>query len=129
VDFSVASCDCSAVIDVPPNVVLVVDDDAGVRETMQLLLELDGYDVLLAANGREALELLEQVRPRAMILDIMMPILDGNAVYEAVRNSPTLNDLFIVVSTSAPHLAPAGAVVVRKPVVPRLLLATLRRLS
>lgn len=110
-----------------PNTILVVDDDAGVRETLQLLLELDGWSVLAASNGREALDLLAAVRPRAMILDIMMPILDGNAVYAAVRETPALADLLVIVSTSAPHLAPAGALILRKPLNAKLLLATLRR--
>lgn len=111
-----------------PNLILVVDDDGGVRETLQLLLELDGWTVIGAANGREALDILSRVRPRAMILDIMMPILDGNAVYAAVRDTPALADLSIIVSTSAPHLAPSGALVLRKPINAKLLLATLRDL-
>jgi two-component system chemotaxis response regulator CheY len=111
------------------NLILVVDDDAGVRETMRDLLELDGYAVIVATNGREALDLLERdgVRPRAMILDIMMPILDGNAVYEAIRKNPVLAELFVIISTSAPHLAPSGALLIRKPIVPKVLLAALRR--
>ncbi len=57
--------------------ILVVDDDAGLRQTIASILEDDGYSVLLAADGLSALEVLQNVRPSAILLDINMPQMDG----------------------------------------------------
>ena len=57
--------------------VLVIDDDAGLRELLQLCLEDEGYAVAVAANGREGLDRLQRWRPRVILLDLMMPVMDG----------------------------------------------------
>jgi CheY-like chemotaxis protein len=57
--------------------VLVVDDDPGVREVLELSLLTEGYEVQAAANGREALAVLQRWRPDLILLDLMMPVLDG----------------------------------------------------
>jgi two-component system response regulator MprA len=57
--------------------VLVVDDDRGLQETLQALLELEGYDVVVAGDGVEALEKLDSLRPDAILLDLMMPRMNG----------------------------------------------------
>jgi CheY-like chemotaxis protein len=58
--------------------VLVVDDDAAVREGLVAFLQDEGYDALAAENGRRALELLEtREAPRLILLDLMMPVMDG----------------------------------------------------
>ncbi|HEX6910761.1 MAG TPA: response regulator, partial [Longimicrobium sp.] len=61
----------------PPCPVLVVDDDAPTRARMRALLEKDGWKVSEAANGRAALESMERERPRLVLLDLMMPEMDG----------------------------------------------------
>jgi two-component system response regulator AtoC len=65
--------------------VLVVDDEAAVREALQDVLEESGYKVVLAASGKEALEKMGTVRPDAVLLDIRMPELDGIKVLEIMR--------------------------------------------
>jgi CheY-like chemotaxis protein len=60
-----------------PGIVLVVDDDAEVRATLGDYLREEGFDVLEAANGLEALLQVKRVRPRAVVLDLMMPRLGG----------------------------------------------------
>ena len=57
--------------------VLVVDDDLGLRETLRSLLELEGYEVALAGDGLDALRALEGVAPDAILLDLMMPRMNG----------------------------------------------------
>src|SRR5881227_864707 len=57
--------------------VLLVDDDPEILESTQFLLESEGYQVELAHNGREALDLLPNVKPSVILLDLMMPVMDG----------------------------------------------------
>lgn len=65
--------------------VLVVDDDPAVRESLRRSLAFNGYDVELAADGEEALRSITAHRPDAVILDVMMPKLDGLATCRALR--------------------------------------------
>jgi two-component system, chemotaxis family, chemotaxis protein CheY len=109
--------------------VLVVDDEEGIRETLRDLLEDEGYAVHSAANGRDALTLLRSlaVKPCLVILDLIMPILDGNAVYRTMQADPELAMIPVVIATSIPSQAPPDAVVLRKPVPFDALLALLQR--
>lgn len=68
--------------------ILLVDDDPAILEGVADLLELYGYDVTTAANGRAALESMQQVVPDLVISDIMMPGMDGYTFFEAVRENP-----------------------------------------
>lgn len=57
--------------------VLVVDDEPGIRATVQAMLEIEGYDVAQAANGADALAAVEREPPDVIVLDMRMPVLDG----------------------------------------------------
>lgn len=57
--------------------ILVVDDEPGIRATVQAMLEIEGYVVSQAANGADALAALERQRPDLILLDMRMPVLDG----------------------------------------------------
>ena len=57
--------------------VLVVDDQEVIRETLQTALDDEGFTVETAANGREALDILERWKPCVILLDLMMPVMDG----------------------------------------------------
>lgn len=57
--------------------ILVVDDEPGIRATVQAMLEIEGYVVSQAANGADALAALERERPDLILLDMRMPVLDG----------------------------------------------------
>lgn len=57
--------------------ILVVDDDPAILMTVADILEFEGYSVCTASNGAEALALLDDVRPRLILLDMRMPVLDG----------------------------------------------------
>ena len=96
--------------------VLVVDDEEGVREALCEVVEMTGCSAIAAANGAEALELLSHLRPCLIILDLLMPVMTGTELLEAMRQRPTLSSLPVVISTSAPHRAPPGIRVLPKPV-------------
>jgi two-component system, cell cycle response regulator DivK len=65
--------------------ILLADDNPGNREMARLALEAVGYEVIEAADGREALELARSVLPRLLIFDIQMPVLDGYGVIGELR--------------------------------------------
>jgi two-component system, OmpR family, response regulator MprA len=78
--------------------ILVVDDDRAVRESLRRSLQFNGYQVELAADGQQALDWLADQRPDAMVLDVMMPRLDGLEVARRLRS--TGDDLPILVLTA-----------------------------
>ena len=67
--------------------VLVVDDEADIRELVRLNLELDGHDVILAADGNEAIEFAVGEHPDCVVLDVMMPEKDGWEVLAEMKAS------------------------------------------
>jgi CheY-like chemotaxis protein len=83
-----------------PCAVLVVDNDEATRALMKGMLEAEGWKVTEAANGREALEVMEEARPRLILLDLMMPEMDGFEFTEEVRSRPEWRGVPIVVVTS-----------------------------
>ncbi len=85
--------------------VLVVEDDPDVREMIATALELEGADVLTAANGREAFDLARAHLPRLIILDLMMPVMTGEEFRSAQLAHDTIRDIPVVV-LSAHHDAP-----------------------
>jgi len=78
--------------------ILVVDDDRAVRESLRRSLQFNGYQVELAADGLQAIESVGAQRPDAMVLDVMMPRLDGLEVCRRLRG--TGDDLPILVLTA-----------------------------
>jgi two-component system response regulator MprA len=78
--------------------ILVVDDDRAVRESLRRSLQFNGYQVDLATDGHQALDAVTQRRPDAMVLDVMMPRLDGLEVCRRLRS--TGDDLPILVLTA-----------------------------
>ncbi|MGZ6788004.1 MAG: response regulator transcription factor [Nocardioidaceae bacterium] len=78
--------------------ILVVDDDRAVRESLRRSLEFNGYDVSLASDGAEALAAIAGAAPDALVIDVMMPRLDGIETTRALRSAG--NDLPILVLTA-----------------------------
>ena len=65
--------------------ILVVDDDNNICELLRLYLEKEGYEVTIAHNGADAVKLFQEISPNLMLLDIMLPVLDGWQVCREVR--------------------------------------------
>lgn len=76
--------------------ILVVDDESDILEFISYNLSREGYEVYTAENGAVALEVAERVRPHLILLDSMMPVMDGKQTCEAIRRHPTLKDTMIV---------------------------------
>jgi len=70
--------------------ILAVDDEDSILKLLRVNLVLDGYEVVTASNGASALELLQERRPDLVILDIMMPDLDGFKVLALIRRRSTI---------------------------------------
>lgn len=77
---------------------LVIDDEAAIRDTMRMLLEYDGYEVLVAGSGQEGLSVVERDHPDLVFLDVKMPGMDGLEVLSRIRG---MNDALPVVIVSA----------------------------
>lgn len=80
--------------------VLVVDDDRDIRELVAMKLKLDGIEVLEAANGRIALDVLEQHHVDLVVLDLMMPVMDGIAACRAIREREEWKNLPVIMLTA-----------------------------
>lgn len=76
--------------------ILVIDDDISILELLKSLLMTQGYEVTLAQSGQEALEKLKETIPHLIILDIMMPEMNGYEVCKRIRKKPTLKHLPII---------------------------------
>ncbi len=80
--------------------VLIAEDNSVNRELLRELLELRGYAVLEACDGREAVQMIEQVQPELLLLDIGMPAMDGFAVIRRIRENPRWAKLPVVAVTA-----------------------------
>jgi CheY-like chemotaxis protein len=79
--------------------ILVIDDDAISREALIVLLEEEGYEVLTASGGEEGLKAVEEHRPNVLLLDMMMPGMDGVEVIRRIRQEPELGRVRIIALT------------------------------
>lgn len=80
--------------------ILLVDDEPSIRETVSFILEMEGYRVVTAENGEEALEKIRRLQPPVVLLDAMMPRRDGFDVCRTVKSDPALATTKIVMLTA-----------------------------
>jgi two-component system chemotaxis response regulator CheY len=78
-------------------VILVVDDDPDILEALSEILEAEGFEIRRARNGKEALERLEPDPPKLILLDLMMPVMDGWEFAQRLRQRPGLASIPIIV--------------------------------
>ncbi len=90
--------------------VLVVDDDPDILEAICDILEAEGYEVERARHGEEALERIAARQPAVILLDLMMPVMDGVAFAQALRLRPAVRDVPIVVISADGNPQRAAAV-------------------
>ncbi len=79
--------------------VLLVDDDDGTRSVLEALLRYDGHEVLLAANGKQALILARDRRPEVVLSDIRMPGMEGTEFCRELRKDPDIRDIYVILAT------------------------------
>ncbi|MFI6373392.1 PleD family two-component system response regulator [Streptomyces sp. NPDC050546] len=114
---------------------LVVDDNRVIRQLIRVNLELEGFEVESAADGAECLEVVHHVRPDLVLLDVVMPRLDGLRTAALLRADPRTRDLPIaIVSACTQHEVEAGLKVgvdafLGKPFDPRELVTLVRRFT
>lgn len=80
--------------------VLVVDDEVVMQGLLEDILSAEGYEVVIATNGQEGLDRIEEVHPDLVVLDLMMPVLDGWGVLDALKGKSDVPPV-IVLSASA----------------------------
>lgn len=99
-------------------ILLVIDDDDDVRETVQLFLEREGFRVITAENGKAALEQLAGgLRPHLIILDLVMPVMTGWQFWEAQQADLQLREIPVVILTAiGPTADVEGVTCLAKPV-------------
>jgi len=85
--------------------VLVVDDDTDIRESIKHLLEYEGYKVVTASNGAECFQHLRTIHPSVILLDLMMPVMDGWQFKSEFDKRPDLAGIPIVVVSADGNLA------------------------
>lgn len=83
--------------------VLIVEDEIGIGALLKDVLLDEGYSVLLASNGRQALELVASQRPELILTDYMMPMMDGAAFMKALADEPSFANIPVLVMSSLPE--------------------------
>jgi CheY-like chemotaxis protein len=100
--------------------VLVVDDEFGVGEVIEAILTDEGYHVVTAMNGKQGLQRLRETRIDVAIVDVVMPVMDGPAMLQAMRADPALEHIPVIMTSSLDEItvqerAGAFAAFLRKP--------------
>jgi DNA-binding response OmpR family regulator len=83
-----------------PKEILIVDDEPSIVVPIQFLMEQQGYSVLVAENGEDALDVIYKYKPDLILLDIMLPRIDGYEVCEIVRLNPEYRGIKIIFLTA-----------------------------
>ncbi len=76
--------------------ILIADDEPNILVSLEYLMQREGFQVLLARDGHEALALLQRARPRLVLLDVMMPGKSGHEVCQAIRADPALQNTLVL---------------------------------
>ena len=115
--------------------ILLVDDEADILEFLSYNLKKEGYDIYTAINGKQAIEMAKKVSPQLIILDVMMPDMDGIETCREIRTLPGLKDVLIAFLTARneDYSQIAGFEVgaddyINKPIKPRVLVSRIKAL-
>jgi DNA-binding response OmpR family regulator len=112
--------------------VLVAEDDPGIRVTLEVMLDIKGYGVILAADGQEAVAMAKERLPDVILLDGLMPKLDGRQVLEELRSHDATECIpVLILSGMTPSSDDEwqGAEFVGKPFEPSDLLSRIREIT
>jgi CheY-like chemotaxis protein len=121
----------------PPKRVLVVDDNADARNSIRMLLEMEGFAVCVAANGREAIEIHRRAPVDIVLTDIFMPEKDGIETIQEIRAGNPSVQIAVISGSQKARLEPLKVVArelgvssfLLKPVDPRVLIDTVKELA
>lgn len=80
--------------------ILIVDDEPNIVLALELLMKREGYEIRSVDDGEKAVEAAGEFRPDLILLDVMMPRMDGYEVCQRIRADPSLKDVFIVMLTA-----------------------------
>lgn len=83
-----------------PKKILIVDDEPSIIVPLQFLMQQSGHDTMVAFSGEEAMEIIAASPPDLILLDIMLPIIDGFEVCQRVRENPRWNSIRIILLTA-----------------------------
>src|SRR5262249_46125657 len=84
--------------------ILVVEDERDIAESLKARLVLESFDVTLAANGQEGVLTARRLKPDLIIMDVMMPLVDGLDACSALKSSEDTKDIPILMLTALPHM-------------------------
>jgi CheY-like chemotaxis protein len=114
------------------HVILIVEDEPGIRDGLEMLLELEGYAVATAANGLQALEVLASTGCDLVVTDQMMPRMDGITFLTRLREDPRFRALPVIMMSAVPRppevVGPLADAFIGKPFEAPRLLHSIRRL-
>lgn len=79
---------------------LVVEDDPALAKVLQMRLQIEGFEVQVAGDGAEAMKMIGRKPPDLVVCDLMMPVMDGLEVTRAIKGSPKLNSIPILILTA-----------------------------
>ncbi|MCP3062821.1 response regulator [Myxococcus sp. K38C18041901] len=79
---------------------LIVDDELAIVEALQDILSVEGYGILTAFNGAEGLQRMADIKPDLVLLDLMMPVMDGREMLRRMRDDPALKGIPVVVMSA-----------------------------
>jgi Response regulator containing CheY-like receiver, AAA-type ATPase, and DNA-binding domains len=115
--------------------ILIVDDEPDILMLLKIRLESQNYNTIQARDGEEALEKVEQHDPDLVVLDIMMPKVDGYAVFKKMRADPKHRDIPIIILTASIEIddarkciAEGAEAFLRKPFKPEIFLGLIKGL-
>jgi DNA-binding response OmpR family regulator len=86
--------------------ILIVDDEYGLADLLGEILAEEGYEITLAINGKLGLAALAKKPVHLVLLDVMMPVMDGRQMAQAMRDDPSYRDIPIVMMTAVPDSIP-----------------------
>jgi len=83
--------------------ILIVDDETQFVDMMQIRLEASGYEVISAHDGKEGLEKTRSEKPDLIVLDLMMPVMDGYTMLKELRKDEQIKDILVILCTAKSH--------------------------
>ncbi|HET9015384.1 MAG TPA: response regulator [Thermomicrobiaceae bacterium] len=84
--------------------VLIVDDDPSIRSLLEDLLRDEGHVTIVAADGRAAIERARETRPDVILMDLMLPVLDGASAIRALKSDPATRDIPVIAMSAGANL-------------------------